>query len=146
VGVGILVTAGVGIATEVVLPYGFGNFYLIDVGTLSTISALAAIAYATCSLSLFNTRAVIRAALVVALLTAFAMELYQAAVSAIHHLREAEHIKDVHKDRYVCGDQNFRNRLQAVEDDAKGSPVATEIFNRLAAMESQQMRQGDLHR
>jgi hypothetical protein len=34
-------------------------FRLIDIGTLSTISALAAIAYATCVLSLFNIRVVI---------------------------------------------------------------------------------------
>jgi uncharacterized protein YjeT (DUF2065 family) len=83
VGIGMLVTVGVGITTDVVLPYGFGNFSLIDIGTLSTISALAAIAYATCVLSLFNVRVVIRAALVVALLIAFAVELYQAAVSAL---------------------------------------------------------------
>jgi uncharacterized protein YjeT (DUF2065 family) len=83
VGIGMLITTGVGIITNVVLPYSFGNFSLIDIGTLSTISALAAIAYATCVLNLFNIRVVIRAALVIALLIAFALELYQAAVSAL---------------------------------------------------------------
>ena len=32
VGMGMLVTAGVGMTTNVVLPYGFGNFHLIDIG------------------------------------------------------------------------------------------------------------------
>ena len=86
VGMGMLVTAGVGMITNVVLPYGFGNFYLIDIGTLSTIGALATITYAACIYHMFNVRVVIRTALVVALLIAFALELYQAAVSALSAL------------------------------------------------------------
>lgn len=86
VGVGMLVTAGVGMTTNVVLPYGFGNFHLIDIGTLSTIGALATIAYAACIYHMFNVRVVIRTTLVVALLIAFALELYQAAVSALSAL------------------------------------------------------------
>jgi len=54
--------------------------------TLSTIGALATIAYAACIYHMFNVRVVIRTALVVALLIAFALELYQAAVSALSAL------------------------------------------------------------
>jgi hypothetical protein len=86
VGVGLLVTAVVGITTNLILPFFFGNFRFIDVGTLSTVCALGAITYAACFRHLFNIRVVIRATLVFALLIAFALELYQAAVEALTKL------------------------------------------------------------
>lgn len=86
VGVGILVTTVVGIATNVAIPYVSGNFKFINVGTLATVTALATIAYAACVHHLFKIRVVIRAALVFTMMIAFALELYQLAVGALTKL------------------------------------------------------------
>lgn len=86
VGIGILITAAIGITTNVVIPYIYGNFRFIDWGTLATITALAAIAYAAMFYHLFNLRVVIKATIVFAMMIAFALELYQLAVGALTKL------------------------------------------------------------
>src|SRR5579871_1076182 len=86
VGVGLLLSAAIGITTNVVLPYLLGDFRFINVGTLSTIFFLSAVAYAACVHHLFNVQVLIRKTLVFALLIAFALELYQAAVEFLTKL------------------------------------------------------------
>ena len=60
VGAGILATAVVGLAANIALPYLYGDFRFIHVGTLSTIFFLAAVAYAAVSYRLFDLRILIR--------------------------------------------------------------------------------------
>jgi hypothetical protein len=80
VGAGILATALVGVTANVILPYGFGDFRFINVGTLSTILLLGAVAYAVFVHHLFNIRVIIRTTVIYALLISVALEVYQAAV------------------------------------------------------------------
>ena len=61
VGGGILVTALIGITCNIVLPYSYQDFRLINFGPLSTILFLAAIAYAVFAAHLFSIRLIIRA-------------------------------------------------------------------------------------
>ena len=86
VGSGILVTAVVGVVANIVLPYGYGDFRFIDVGTLSTILLLIAIAYAVFAYHLFSIHVIIRATFVFAGLITLALELYQLALSFLAHL------------------------------------------------------------
>lgn len=86
VGTGIVATALVSVAANAVLPYVWGDFRFIHVGTLSTIFFLGAVAYAAVFRHLFDIRVVVRATLVFALLVGFALELYQAAVEALAKL------------------------------------------------------------
>lgn len=86
VGTGILATAVVGLAANIALPYWYGDFRFIHVGTLSTIFFLAAVAYAAVSYRLFDLRLLVRATLLYALLIAFALELYQLAVEFLTRL------------------------------------------------------------
>ncbi len=86
VGAGILVTTAIGIITNAALPYLFGDFAYIHIGTVSTIIFLSTVAYAAVSKHLFNVQVVIRATLVFGLLIAFALELYQASVEFLTKL------------------------------------------------------------
>jgi hypothetical protein len=86
IGIGMLVTTAIGLTTNVVLPYGFQDFRWINLGTLATMMALAGIAYSACFHHLFNVRVVIRRTVILALLIAFTLELYQAGVSALTKL------------------------------------------------------------
>ena len=79
-------TALVGVTANIVLPYGFGDFRFIHVGTLSTILLLVAVAYAVFAHHLFNVRVVVRAALVYAALISLALEVYQVAVGFLADL------------------------------------------------------------
>ena len=85
-GIGALMTAAIALVTNVLLPYAFGNFHFIHVGTLSTILFLLAVADAVFVHHLFDIRLVIRAAFVYAGLIALALELYQLALSFLAHL------------------------------------------------------------
>ena len=76
----------IGITTNVALPYLFGDFRFIDVGTLSTIFFLGAVAYAASVYHLFNIRVLIKTTLVFSLLIAFALELYQGSVEFLARL------------------------------------------------------------
>lgn len=86
IGSGGLATGAVALVTNVLLPYAFGNFALIHVGTLSTILFLAAVGDAVFVHHLFDVRLVVRAAFVYAGLVALALELYQLALSFLAHL------------------------------------------------------------
>jgi hypothetical protein len=86
VGTGILATGVVGIVSNAVLPYYYGDFRFIDAGTLSTILFLAAVAYAATVHHLFDVRVLVRATLVYGVLVAFAVELYQLAVESLTRL------------------------------------------------------------
>ena len=68
------------------LPYWYGDFRYIHVGTLSTIAFLGTVAYAAVNYHLFNVRVLLKATFVYALLIAFALELYQLAVQALTRL------------------------------------------------------------
>ena len=83
VGSGILLTVLTGFVTNAALPYWYGDFRYIHVGTLSTIFFLVVVAYAAVSYRLFNVRVLLKRTVVFALLIAFALELYQLAVSAL---------------------------------------------------------------
>ena len=85
-GIGALATAAIALTTNALLPYAFGNFHFIHVGTLSTILFLLAVADAVFVHHLFDVRLVIRAAFVYAGLIALALELYQLALSFLIRL------------------------------------------------------------
>ena len=86
VGAGILATALVGVTANIVLPYGYGDFRFIHVGTLSTILLLIAVAYAVFVHHLFNVRVIVRKTLVYAALISVALEVYQVAVGLLADL------------------------------------------------------------
>ena len=98
VGSGILATALVGVTANIVLPYGLGDFRLVNAGALSTILFLAAVGYAVFAAHLFSVRVIVRAAFVYAGLITLALELYQLAVSFLSRLipfgdREARELR-----------------------------------------------------
>jgi hypothetical protein len=86
VGTGILATALIGVTTNILLPYGFGDFRFINLGPLSTILFLAAMSYAVFAAHLFSFRVIIRAAFIYAGLITLALELYQLAVTFLARL------------------------------------------------------------
>lgn len=86
VGCGILATAAVGIAANIVLPYWRGDFRFINVGTLSTAFFLLAVGYAVFAYHLFSIRVIVRATFALAALVALALELYSLALSSLAHL------------------------------------------------------------
>ncbi len=86
IGSGSLATAAVTLVTNVLLPYSFGDFRLIHVGTLSTLLFLVAVGYAIFARHLFHVRVIIRAAFVYGGLIALALELYQLAITFLTHL------------------------------------------------------------
>jgi hypothetical protein len=80
IGLGMLATGGVAFLTNVVLPYGFGDFRFCDVGTLSTLCFVLAVAYATFVHGLFDPRVILRETLVFGILMAFVMGAYSSIV------------------------------------------------------------------
>lgn len=86
VGAGVLLTVLVGFVTNAVLPYWYHDFSFINAGTLATIFFLAAVAYAACFRHLFNVRILVRKAAVYAVLIAFALEVYQVAITFLAEL------------------------------------------------------------
>ncbi|GDX40746.1 hypothetical protein LBMAG21_10380 [Armatimonadota bacterium] len=86
VGVGVLVTAFVGILANVVLPYFYHDFRFINVGTLSTIFFLAVVAYTSVVHHLFNIKVILRTTLVFTVLIALTLEFYQVAIEFLTHL------------------------------------------------------------
>src|SRR5207248_2746011 len=77
---GVLATGGIGIFTNALLPYGFGEFRYCDIGTISSMAFASAIAYATFVHRLFDPKAVVRETLVHGLLLAFVLGAYSSAV------------------------------------------------------------------
>ena len=89
VGAGMLATGGIAVITNAVLPYGFGDFRFGDLGTLSTLLFVLAVAYATFAHRLFDLRVAIRKALVYGVLLAFVLGAYGSAVYLVtEHLTE----------------------------------------------------------
>ncbi|HEY3329249.1 MAG TPA: histidine kinase N-terminal 7TM domain-containing protein [Capsulimonadaceae bacterium] len=86
VGVGILATVAISLVTNLVLPYWFGNFALIHIGTISTIFFLAAVGYAVFAFHLFDIHVIIRATFVYAGLIALALELYSLSLDFLAKL------------------------------------------------------------
>ncbi|BDI34128.1 hypothetical protein CCAX7_61790 [Capsulimonas corticalis] len=86
IGAGILATASVAVTTNIVLPYWYGDFRLINVGTLSTILLLGTVAYAVFVQHLFNIRVIVRTTVIYAVIISFALEVYQAAVAFLADL------------------------------------------------------------
>ena len=86
VGAGILATAVIGVTANIILPYWYGDFRFIHVGTLSTILLLIAVAYAVFVHHLFKVRVIVRKALVYAALISVALEVYQVAVGFLADL------------------------------------------------------------
>jgi len=90
VGSGILATGAVALVTNVVLPYGFSDFRLVDVGTLATILFLLAVAYAISVHHLFDIRLLVRKTLVYGLLLSFVLGAYTSVVLLVtQHLTAA---------------------------------------------------------
>ncbi len=89
VGMGMLATGLVALVTNVLLPFGFGNFRYNDVGTLSTILFLAAVAYAIVKHHLFDIRLLVRKTLVYGLLLSLVLAAYSAvALLVTDHLAQ----------------------------------------------------------
>ena len=80
IGLGMLATGGVAVLTNVVLPYGSDDFHFCDIGTLSTLQFVLAIAYATFINRLFDLRVLVRETLVYGILLAFVLGAYSSAV------------------------------------------------------------------
>jgi len=86
IGGGIIATAAVALVTNVLLPYGRGDFRLIHIGTLSTVLFLGAVGYAVFVYHLFSVHFIVRATFVLAGLLALALELYNLVLSFLAHL------------------------------------------------------------
>jgi hypothetical protein len=80
IGLGMLATGVVAFFTNALLPYVWGEFRFCDVGTLSTLLFVLAIAYATFLHGLFDLRVLLRRTLVYGLLLAFVVGTYRSAV------------------------------------------------------------------
>jgi hypothetical protein len=83
IGFGTLVTGGVSLITNALLPYAYGNFRFCDVGTLSIWCFLLSVAYAIFVHGLFEIRVMVRAALVYGMLLALVLGAYGSAVFMI---------------------------------------------------------------
>jgi hypothetical protein len=80
IGGGMLTTGGIAVITNLLLPYGWGDFRWCDLGALSTLLFLLAIAYATLRRGLFEVRVLVRQTVVYGLLLAFVLGGYSSAV------------------------------------------------------------------
>jgi hypothetical protein len=80
VGLGLLATCPVAIITNAALPYLYNDFRFCDIGTISTIAFVLAIAYATFIHQLFDVRIIVRETMVYGLLLAFVLGAYSSTV------------------------------------------------------------------
>jgi hypothetical protein len=83
IGLGMLATSDVALVTNALLPYGWGDFRFCDVGTLSTLLFVGAVAYATFLHGLFDLKVLLRRTLVYGLLLAFVLGTYSSTVFVI---------------------------------------------------------------
>jgi hypothetical protein len=79
-GWGILATGTIGLVSNVVLPYVFGNFQWIDFGPLSTLLFLSAVAYAVVRHELFDIRVLLRKTLVLGIALSLVLAAYSALI------------------------------------------------------------------
>ena len=84
---GMFVTGGVGVLTNALLPYRYGDFRYCDIGTLSTMVFALCVAYAAFFHRLFEARLLLRVTLVYGTLLAFLLSIYGAtALLLTQHL------------------------------------------------------------
>lgn len=83
VGSGILLTGVIALVTNLLLPYGWGDFRFCDIGPLSVFGFLLCIAYATFLRHLFALGVVLRETLVNGILLACVLGAYSSAVFVI---------------------------------------------------------------
>lgn len=83
IGLGIFVMAAIAVVTNLLLPYLYGNFAFQEIGALSTLALLSAIAYAISVHQLFDIRVFIRRAFIFALLLAFTSAAYNGVLFAL---------------------------------------------------------------
>ncbi len=79
-GIGILSTGAVSIVTNVLIPYTTGDFSWIDIGPLSTLLLLLAVAYAVVRHQLFDIKILLRRTLVLGIALSFVLACYSALV------------------------------------------------------------------
>jgi hypothetical protein len=79
-GWGIVATGLVSLLTNIALPYGLGNFDYIEVGPLSTVLLLLAVAYAVVRHQLFDIRVFLRRTLVLGIALSLVLAAYSALV------------------------------------------------------------------
>ena len=83
IGWGMLTTGGIALMTNAFLPYAFGNFRFCDVGALSTLCFVLAVAYAAFLHRLFDVKMLVRETLVYGILMAFVLGGYSATVFVV---------------------------------------------------------------
>jgi hypothetical protein len=83
IGGGMLLTGGVALVANLLLPYRFGDFRFCDLGALSTLLFLLAIAYATLWRGLFELRVLAARTLLFGILLAFVLGSYSSALFVI---------------------------------------------------------------
>ncbi|MGC4044841.1 MAG: histidine kinase N-terminal 7TM domain-containing protein [Armatimonas sp.] len=79
-GWGILATSTIGLISNVILPYAFGNFAWIDLGPISTLLFLFSVAYAIARHRLFDIRVFLRRGLVLGMALSLVLAAYSALV------------------------------------------------------------------
>jgi hypothetical protein len=77
IGLGMLATGSIAFVSNALLPYGWREFRFCDVGTLSTLLFVLAVAYATFLHGLFDLKVLLRKTLVYGLLLAFVLGTYR---------------------------------------------------------------------
>jgi hypothetical protein len=80
IGVGVLATGAISLATNALLPYAFDDFRYIDIGPFSTVLFLLAVGYAIVRHRLFNVHVFLRKTLVYGLLLSLALAVYSSLV------------------------------------------------------------------
>jgi len=83
IGSGILITGFISLVTNLLLPYGWGDFRFCDIGPLSVLGFLLCVAYATFLRRLFALGIFLRETLVNGILLAFVLGAYSSAVFVI---------------------------------------------------------------
>jgi hypothetical protein len=86
VGGGIAITGGIALVTNALLPYLMNDFRFCELGALSTLFFLLAIAYATLVLRLFNLRIFVRQTLVYGLLLTGVLGVYSSTLFVVTQL------------------------------------------------------------
>ena len=83
IAVGLLAMGGIAFLTNALLPYLYGNFRFSDVGTLSVLFFVVAVAYAMFVHHLFDLRIVLRETLVYGIMMVFVLSAYSSTVFLI---------------------------------------------------------------